>query len=119
MISSNVSGCADTTSECVTIANDATIFIPNVFTPNNDGVNDIFYFKTTSVKDLTCTIYDRWGLKIAEWTVNDNATSGWDGRSTSGIEATDGVYFFIMKANTVNNKVIEEKGFVQLLKEQK
>ena len=59
------------------------------------------------------------GLKIAEWSASNDAITGWDGRSTSGLECTDGVYYFIMKANTLNNKVIEEKGFIQLLKERK
>ncbi len=117
LISSNTNMCIDTTSQCITIANDATIFIPNVFTPNSDGVNDIFYFKTTSVKELTCSIYDRWGLKIAEWTATNDSKIGWNGQTTAGLVSSDGVYYFIMKANTTNNKVIEEKGFVQLLKE--
>jgi gliding motility-associated-like protein len=117
LISSNTSGCVDSLTECLTIADDATIVIPNIFSPNNDLVNDIFYFSTTSVKELNCTIYDRWGLKIADWTSINDAINGWDGRTTSGVMATDGVYFFVMKANTLNDKVIEQTGFVHLLTE--
>ena len=117
LISSNAT-CADTTSECIIAANDATVSIPNVFTPNGDSHNDIFYFNTSSVKELSCSIYDRWGLKIAEWTSANDAINGWDGRTTSGVLATDGVYYFIMTAKTLNDKLVEEKGFIQLLKEQ-
>ncbi len=117
LISSNVSGCADTTSECVTIADEATISTPNIFTPNDDGINDVFYFLTTSVKELNCSIYDRWGLKIAEWTSTSDGINGWDGRTTSGLVATDGVYYFVMTANTLNNKVINQTGFIHLLTE--
>ncbi len=117
LISANISGCIDSTSECITIADEATISIPNVFSPNNDGTNDIFYFTTSSVKELNCEIYDRWGLKIAEWTALNDAINGWDGRTTSGLVATDGVYFYTMKANTLNDKVIEQTGFIHLLKE--
>jgi len=116
LISSNAS-CADTTSECITIADEATISTPNIFTPNGDGTNDIFYFTTSSLKELNCVIYDRWGLKIAEWTSLNDAINGWDGRTTSGLVATDGVYYYTMKANTLNNKVIEQTGFIHLLKE--
>ena len=117
MIASNIGGCADTSSECFTIADEATLSIPNIFTPNNDGENDIFYFTTTSVKELTCDIYDRWGLKIADWIATNDAVNGWDGRTTSGVIATDGVYYFVMKANTLNNKIIEQTGFIHLLTE--
>jgi gliding motility-associated-like protein len=114
LISSNVSGCSDTTQECIEIANDATFSIPNVFTPNGDGNNDLFFITATSIKELTCSIYDRWGLKIAEWnTIN----GGWDGRTTSGTIATDGVYYYIMKATAINDKITEKQGFIQLLKD--
>jgi len=115
LVASNTNGCADTTSACITIADEATIVIPNVFTPNGDIINDIFYFETTSVKELNCSVYDRWGLKIAEWTTTNDSKAGWDGRTTSGTIASDGVYYFIMNAKTLNNKLIEKNGFIQLL----
>ena len=114
LASSNVSGCTDTTKECVVIANDATFSIPNIFTPNGDGNNDIFFITSTSIKELTCSIYDRWGLKIVEWST---ISGGWDGRTTSGGIAPDGVYYYIMKATALNDKIIDKQGFVQLLKE--
>ncbi len=115
LISSNTAGCADTTSTCITIADEATLVIPTIFTPNGDLINDIFYFATSSVKELNCSVYDRWGLQIAEWTATNDSKAGWDGRTTSGTIASDGVYYFIMNAKTLNNKLIEKKGFIQLL----
>ena len=117
LVSANTGGCVDSITICVDVADDATINTPNVFTPNNDGSNDIFYFLTTSVKELNCSVYDRWGLKIAEWTSLNDAINGWDGRTTSGLIAPDGVYYYIMKANTANEKVIDQTGFIHLLKE--
>ncbi|MBL0328733.1 MAG: gliding motility-associated C-terminal domain-containing protein [Bacteroidetes bacterium] len=117
LIAGNTGGCVDSITICVDVADDATINTPNVFTPNNDGANDIFYFLTTSVKELNCSVYDRWGLKIAEWTSLNDAINGWDGRTTSGLIAPDGVYYYIMKANTANEKVIDQTGFIHLLKE--
>ena len=114
LISGNISGCVDSTQECVVVANDATFSIPNVFTPNGDGTNDVFFITSTSLKELTCSVYDRWGLKIAEWnTIN----GGWDGRTTSGGIASDGVYYYIMKATALNEKITEKQGFIQLLKD--
>ncbi|MCW3072138.1 MAG: C-terminal target protein [Bacteroidetes bacterium] len=112
LVSANTSGCADTASECIVVANDATVNIPNIFTPNGDGNNDVFFISSTGVKELTCTIYDRWGLKIAELS---SVNAGWDGRTTSGNIASDGVYYFILDIKGLNDKTIEKQGFVQLL----
>ena len=114
LIVQNQVGCIDSTNKCVTVTNDATITIPNVFTPNGDGKNDVFFITTKAIKELDCIIYDRWGLKITEW----NTVSGsWDGRTKSGRMAPDGVYYYVVKATGINGKVINDKGFLTLLKE--
>ncbi|MCW3104085.1 MAG: hypothetical protein JWO09_2525 [Bacteroidetes bacterium] len=112
LVSANTSGCVDTVTECVVVANDATVNIPNIFTPNGDGNNDVFFISSTGVKELTCTVYDRWGLKIAEL---NSVNAGWDGRTTSGNTASDGVYYFILDIKGLNDKTIQKQGFVQLL----
>jgi gliding motility-associated-like protein len=112
LVSGNTGGCVDTASECIVVANDATVNVPNVFTPNGDGHNDVFFISSTGVKELTCTLYDRWGLKIAELSsVNER----WDGRTTSGNMATDGVYYYMLTVTGLNDKTIQKQGFVQLL----
>jgi gliding motility-associated-like protein len=112
LISTNSSGCSDSTSECIIVADDAFVSIPNIFTPNGDNNNDLFFISSTGVKELTCTIYDRWGLKISEL---DSVNSRWDGRTTSGQIAPDGVYYYILHITGLNEKTIEQQGFVQLL----
>jgi len=116
LISVNVNGCADTVAKCIIVINDPLIIIPNVFTPNNDDTNDWFYFETKGIKELTCTIYDRWGLKMLEW---NGVSEGWDGRTTSGNIAPDGVYYYVMRAVPANEKaeIIEKQGFLHLLKQ--
>lgn len=115
LISTNSNSCADTTSQCIEVIGDPTISIPNVFTPNNDGINDIFYIYTQRVKELTCTVYDRWGIKMSEWNTVDG---GWDGRSSSGNNASDGVYYFILRAVPMNESkaIVEQQGFIQLIR---
>jgi len=81
------------------------ILIPNVFTPNNDGNNDLFYLNFTFEK---VEIYNRWGQKLFE---SNNNESFWDGRTTSGNEIPDGTYYYII---TTEEKVY--KGFIQLLR---
>lgn len=73
--------------------------IPNVFTPNNDGVNDFFDFKTIESCNLfTFEIYDRWGLKIF-YSQNNKATK-WDGKTLNGDVVPDGTYYYIMETNS-------------------
>lgn len=81
---------ADTTiiTEC------DTIIIPNVFTPNNDNVND--FFKLTHCDINKIEIYNRWGSLLYSST---DVNLGWDGKSKSGKDCSEGVYYFIAYLN--------------------
>ncbi len=69
---------------------------PNVFTPNDDGINDRFDFRIIEgCSDFDFEIFDRWGLSILK--SGDSHQYFWDGRTTSGEPVTDGTYFYIMK----------------------
>ena len=85
-----------------------------MFTPNGDGKNDVFFITTTAVKELTCAIYDRWGLKVAEW---NTAAGNWNGLAQNGKAAKDGVYYYIVTIVAADGKESTEKGFLQLLRE--
>jgi gliding motility-associated-like protein len=89
-----VSGC-DNSSE----PQDITVFesdiqVPNVFTPNGDGVNDEFRVAYRSIKTYRIDIFNRWGRKVYSST---NPGQGWDGRIGRG-EASPGVYFYVIEA---------------------
>jgi gliding motility-associated-like protein len=112
LYSSNTAGCVDSVTECIIVAGDVTLSVPNVFTPNGDGNNDEFFISSTGVKALNCSIYDRWGLKVAQLgSVNER----WNGRTTSGSMATDGVYYYILDVTGLNDKTVQKQGFIQLL----
>ncbi len=89
------------------------IIIPNVFTPNNDNINDFFKITSSGILSLDCKIYDRWGILVGEIkSVNDV----WNGRSTAGIECVDGVYYYVLSAKGTDSKEYIQKGFIQLIK---
>jgi gliding motility-associated-like protein len=94
LISSDSSKCPDTATVVIRVHERFTVDIPNVFTPNGDGANDLFTINSTGIEELSCEIYDRWGLKIYSW---DRKNDGWDGRSLSGSKASEGTYFFILR----------------------
>lgn len=104
--------CTNSVTKCIEIINDITINIPNVFTPNGDSKNDIFKVTGNGIKDLQCTIYDRWGLKLFEW---NGINGGWDGNVKSGL-APDGTYYYIINYTDLKEKSTTEKGFLNLFR---
>lgn len=109
----NGAGCID--SVCYVLDLDVFEFIniPNVFTPDGDGVNDQFFINSSGLKEFRIEIFNRWGIKVFE---SEAATIKWDGRTTSGVELSDGTYFYILKAVSVTNKDHSTKGFISLLR---
>jgi gliding motility-associated-like protein len=87
------------------------IEFPNVITPNNDQVNDVFGpTSALNIASLEITILNRWGI-----TVFKSSTSLWDGK-IDGKAASEGVYFYTYKAIGAQNEVLEGHGQVTLTK---
>ncbi|MDO9152654.1 MAG: gliding motility-associated C-terminal domain-containing protein [Paludibacter sp.] len=72
----------------------SAIQVPNVFTPNGDGVNDEFRVAYKSIKSFQCWVYNRWGRKVYYW---NDPQKGWDGK-INGRDAAPGAYFYVIKA---------------------
>jgi len=88
--------------------------VPNVFTPNGDGLNDHFQLvEFQGLMDFNIVIFNRWGNKIQEFNEPDFK---WDGRDGSGNESVEGVYFYRVTTKTLNGKEIEKHGFVQIVR---
>ncbi len=113
-------GCSDTVSitVIVTIPKSSIDEIPNAFTPNDDGKNDVFKLqKGTAIKELSGYIYSRWGKKVTEWhSVEDASEKGWDGLTKEGGKASPGVYYYVIKAVGFDGKVYEKKGSFHLFR---
>ncbi|MEO8148854.1 MAG: gliding motility-associated C-terminal domain-containing protein [Bacteroidia bacterium] len=89
-----------------------TIFIPNVFTPNGDGIND-FFPAYSGLYKLDIKIFDRWGIVVYEGLQKLN---GWDGRTTNGEWVPDGTYYYALTAYFFDGTPYSQKGFLTLLK---
>jgi gliding motility-associated-like protein len=113
LIASDNLQCPDTTETTIVVFDYFTMLIPNVFTPNGDNSNDIFTITSTGVESMNVQIYDRWGLKLAEW---DNIAGGWDGRTSSGSIASDGTYYYLITAKGQDGEEHFYKGFLTLLR---
>jgi gliding motility-associated-like protein len=72
----NIYGCTDTVSQIVEIIPVFSVFVPNAFTPNGDGINDIFTLEGMGIVELTLNIFNRWGENIY---TSNGFGKGWDG----------------------------------------
>lgn len=88
--------------------------MPNAFSPNGDGINDIYKAKSThqSIVDFHAYIFNRWGQKLYEWTDIDG---GWDGKY-KGKDVAQGVYFVLVKARGADGREYDIKRDVNLLR---
>ena len=92
----------------------SSLLMPNAFSPNGDGINDIYKTKSgyQNITEFHAYIFNRWGQKLFEWT--DPAT-GWDG-TYKGSPVKDGVYFCLVKAKGADGKIYNFKKDVNLLR---
>ncbi|MEP7169887.1 MAG: gliding motility-associated C-terminal domain-containing protein, partial [Bacteroidota bacterium] len=88
------------------------IFIPNAFTPNDDGNNDILYVRGNLIRELLLRIYDRWGEKVFETNIPG---TGWNG-TYNGKPVQPGVYDYYLDATCYNNEKFFKKGNVTVIK---
>ena len=88
--------------------------MPNAFSPNGDGVNDIYKAKENhkSIVEFHAYIFNRWGQKIFEWT---DINSGWDG-TWNGKQVKDGTYFVLVKAKGADGRKYNIKKDVNVLR---
>jgi len=110
LITTSPNGCLDTTVVLVNVIEG--LIIPNVFTPNGDGYNDVFQVITSGIIDYDLQIYNRWGVLLFE---SSSTAIHWDGRTNAGVEAAEGTYFYILTAKS-GTKDYSRTGTITLLR---
>lgn len=108
-------GCVDTVYKVVEVIDDLNIYIPNTFTPNGDGINDVFYVKGMGMQteNYVLQIIDRWGNIVFE---TKDINQGWDGK-VKGSPARDGTYTCFVKVVGANGEGRKEyKSHLNVLK---
>ena len=87
--------------------------IPNVFTPNGDGVNDVFYISNSNVKMHDISIYNRWGEIIFQFTA---PKIEWYGYTFAGDQVPQGTYFYSLIVTLEAGGTEEKSGTITLLR---
>ena len=90
------------------------LIIPNVFSPDGDGKNDIFYVTAEGFSAFHIEIYDRWGARIF---VSDDLNDQWNGKiHNNGQEAAAGTYYYLLNITDSNKHTETYKGFLTLFR---
>ncbi|MFY8029109.1 MAG: gliding motility-associated C-terminal domain-containing protein, partial [Bacteroidia bacterium] len=84
--------CSAADSAVVTVIRTFDVWVPNAFSPNKDGVNDIFFVRGNNVKDFALKIFDRWGTLMFE---TSNLNDGWNGEYQGRIVNT-GIFVYTL-----------------------
>jgi gliding motility-associated-like protein len=105
--------CQSSATKTIVVDIPSKLEVPNVFTPNGDGSNDLFFVRSANLTEITAMIFDRWGHKIYELT-SSTGNIAWDGKNQLGKDVPEGTYFYIITAKGKDNKDYDTKGNVSL-----
>ncbi|GAB4447125.1 MAG: hypothetical protein OHK0036_00980 [Bacteroidia bacterium] len=107
--------CVDSAVRIIKVDIPSDMEVPNIFTPNGDGVNDYFIIHATNLTEIECVIFDRWGAEMYSVTT-DKGNIQWDGKTKAGKDAPAGTYFYTIKAKGKDEKTYEKEGYITLLR---
>ena len=108
----NENGCSDTL--CLQVAAIVTplVDVPNAFSPNGDGTNDVVYVKGYAIGKMTWRIYNRWGQLLF---TSSNINTGWNGRFKGELQPQE-VYAYILNIDFTDGTKLNKKGDITLLR---
>lgn len=106
----NSTGCTDTDTITIIVDDTQALFVPDIFAPNGNGVNDVLYVRGSGISNFTFKVYDRWGQKVFEST---DLNSGWDG-SFRGKPLDTGVFVYTLEGAFYSGEEFSQKGNVTL-----
>ena len=114
LIAKNYNDCRDTSCVEITVHKTPELNLPNVFTPGAEP-NNTFYFPNVGIKDFEASIFNRYGVKVFEF---NEISDEWDGTHyKNDSECSDGVYFYVYKAESTNGTFFSGEGSVTLIRD--
>ncbi|MBL7950312.1 MAG: gliding motility-associated C-terminal domain-containing protein [Flavobacteriales bacterium] len=108
----NEGNCVDSMAMDLCIRDSEAIFIPDIFSPNNDGNNDVLFVRGPTITELEFAVFDRWGNRLF---TTGSVENGWDG-TVDGEAGASGVYLWSLTARTEEGENIERTGNITLVR---
>ncbi|MEO5585619.1 MAG: PKD domain-containing protein, partial [Flavobacteriales bacterium] len=113
LVVTNAAGCAGSAARQLCVSGQDSLIVPNVFSPNNDGQNDVFRITGGGLVSLDVQIFNRWGQEMLRI---KQVNQAWDGRSPTGDVVPEGTYFYVLHAVGNSGKTYDLHGTVTLLR---
>lgn len=92
---------------------DPEFFVANAFTPNGDGINDMFTIEGHFLEQVNFVLYNRWGQQIYQ---SNTLVGGWDGTTFSGQPAPEGSYVYLVRGKGYSGQQIHRSGTITLIR---
>ena len=112
-------GCSRSVSQTISVGRGANIMTPTAFSPNNDGINDLFRASLIGFTKVSMYVYDNWGNIVYEITSDVDLLDpnwGWNGIEKGNDAPINGNYKYYVIATTIDGKVVEKTGQLMLIK---
>lgn len=106
----DANGCSDTDTVKITVEEEFVLFLPDAFSPNGDGNNEILFVRGSGLENFVFRLYDRWGEMVFE---TSDVNFGWDG-IYKGVALNEGVFVYVFEGNFIGQEVFEQKGNITL-----
>ena len=90
-----------------------TLVIPNVFTPNGDGIHDYFEVETNGVSVYDFTVFTRTGARVFH---SNSPRIFWDGTNSAALDLKEGVYYYVIEEEEGNTTPYSSAGFIYLFR---
>ena len=113
LIAVNDVGCSSEIIKTVKVNPAYNCFIPNTFTPDGDGINDVFLAKGKRINSINMQVFDRWGGVVFE---SSNINLGWDGNSYTGEKLDSGIYLYHITVYDLNGRLWVYNGELKLMR---
>jgi gliding motility-associated-like protein len=110
---------ASVTIVVINVCDEGIVYVPNTFTPNGDGLNDVFMIRGLAATKINYfRIFDRWGKLIYEAAngVPNDPRFGWDGTDSKGEKLNPAVYVYAYEIECINHEIVTGKGNVTLVR---
>lgn len=114
LIAIDDAGCTDSFSLIINISDCyPLVYVPNTFTPNEDGINDLFKFTANCVESYQINIYNRWGALLY---TGERGSPFWDGSNQHGYYVADGVYIYTIEYTSMQGAKTKKKGTITIFR---
>lgn len=110
VIGTDANGCTDTAYVTITVDANVSVFVPDIFSPDGNGANDVLFVRGSGIDEMLFRVYDRWGQKVFE---SSTQTEGWDG-TMAGKQLNAAVFIYTLDGTFSTGETFSRKGNVTL-----